>query len=132
MMPTQFTVRFDGGEMVDGVLCFEPGETISGNVVVQPDRSVECRNLAVRLIWFTEGRGDVASDQLAETSLTQGRLVPEMVVEGAFQFQLPQQPWSYSGRLVSVVWAIEVNVDVPMAADLTHRERFRVRPRAGR
>ncbi|MCC7368298.1 MAG: hypothetical protein IT306_07745 [Chloroflexi bacterium] len=131
-MATQFTVRFDGGELVNGVPCFEPGQAVSGSVVVQPDRSMECRSLTVRLIWFTEGRGNPASDQVAETSITQGRLVPEMVVEGAFQFQLPQQPWSYSGRLVSVIWAIEVNVDVPMAADLTHRERFLLRPRAAR
>ena len=46
--------------------------------------------------------------------------------------QLPREPWSFAGQYISIIWAIEVNVDVPMGRDLSYRERLVMRPKAAR
>ncbi len=49
-------------------------------------------------------------------------------VESEFRFQLPEQPWSYSGHYINIVWEIFVYVDVPLAGDPKFRQPFVVRP----
>lgn len=131
-MAGQFRVQIDGGEVVDGLPFFEPLQEVRGRVEVAVDSAVECRGLAVRLIWYTEGRGDEDKGVLDEVSIYQGRLTEGYPVSGAFAFRLPNEPWSFGGHYISVVWAIEVQVDVPMGRDLTYRERLVMRPRAAR
>jgi hypothetical protein len=131
-MPARFEVRLDGGERDGGVLCFEPGQQVGGSVEVEADTNVECRHLEVRLIWHTEGRGDEDAATIEKIDIFQGRLGPGFPVRSDFRFTLPLEPWSYAGTYVNIIWAIEVNGDVPMARDLNHRERFVVRPRAAR
>ncbi len=88
-------------ETRDGVTAFLPGETVEGTVgwhFDAPARSVE-----VRLLWYTEGKGDqdvgvVASVPLANPGADEIR---------PFQIRLPAGPYSFSGRLISLVWALE-------------------------
>ncbi|HEY4565529.1 MAG TPA: hypothetical protein VIJ36_21315 [Thermoanaerobaculia bacterium] len=88
-------------ETRDGVTAFLPGETVEGTVgwhFDAPARSVE-----VRLLWYTEGKGDqdvgvVASVPLADPATDEVR---------PFQIRLPAGPYSFSGRLISLVWAVE-------------------------
>lgn len=88
-------------ETRDGVTAFLPGETVEGTVgwhFDAPARSVE-----VRLFWYTEGKGDqdvgvVASVPLANPGADEIR---------PFQILLPAGPYSFSGRLISLVWALE-------------------------
>lgn len=131
-MAARFSVQIEGGDWLESVPFFEPLQEIAGRVEVEVDRSVECRSLTVRLIWHTEGRGDEDRATVGEIDIYQGRLEPGYPVQGAFRFQLPSEPWSFAGHYISVVWAIEVNVDVPMGHDLNHRERLVLRPRAAR
>ena len=131
-MAAQISVQIEGGDWHNGVPCFEPFQEIAGTVEVTVDRSVECRQLAVRLMWHTEGSGDEDKATVQEADIYQGRLAPGYPVRGTFRLPLPGEPWSYTGNDVSIVWAIEVNVDVPMGQDLTHREPLVVRPRAAR
>lgn len=131
-MAGQFRVRIDGGELVDGLPFFEPHQEVCGRVEVAVDTAVECRRLAVRLIWHTEGRGDEDTGAFGEIDIYQGRLAPGFPVTGDFAFRLPNEPWSFAGHYISVIWAIEVQVDVPMGRDLVHRERLVMRPRAAR
>ena len=131
-MAGAFSVQIDGGERFDGIPFFEPQQEVAGTVEVAVDAAVECRSLSVRLIWHTEGRGDEDKTAVQEIDIYQGRLEPGFPVHSAFRFQLPREPWSFAGHYISVIWAIEVNVDVPMGRDLTHRERLVMRPRAAR
>ena len=131
-MAARLEVRISGGEVNDGIPFFEPFQEISGTAEVEVDQSVECRSLTVRLMWHTEGRGDEDEATVQEIDIYQGRLTPGQPIQGAFHFQLPPEPWSYAGHYISVIWAIEVHVDVPLGRDLNHRERLVMRPRASR
>lgn len=131
-MAARFEVRIEGGDIHDGIRFFEPLQEIAGTVAVEVDSSFECRSLAVRLIWHTEGRGDEDKVTIQEIDIYQGRMEPGYLATGSFRFQFPREPWSFAGHYISIIWAIEVNVDVPMGRDLTHRERLVMRPKAAR
>jgi hypothetical protein len=58
----------------------------------------------LRLIWYTEGKGDqdigvVESEPFATPAAEDRR---------GFSFRLPDGPYSFSGKLISLVWALEV------------------------
>ena len=86
----------------DERLNYRPGETIEGVAgwrLDQPSKSVE-----LRLFWFTRGKGTedvgvVNSMNFQAPQLEEGR---------KFSFTLPPEPWSFSGQLVSVIWALEL------------------------
>ena len=97
-------VRFDAGRD-----WFSPGEELSGVASWQLPQAPE--TLEVRLFWWTQGRGDrdlvvVATDAVAR---------PLAAGEHRFRFRLPAGPYSFSGRLVSLLWAVEL---VAVAEDL--------------
>ncbi len=85
-------------------LSYRPGETIEGVAgwrLDQPPSGVE-----LRLFWFTRGKGTedvgvVNSMNFPSPQLEEGR---------KFTFTLPQDPWSFSGQLISVIWALELVV----------------------
>jgi len=86
----------------DERLNYRPGETIEGVAgwrLDQPPKSVE-----LRLFWFTRGKGTedvgvVNQVNFSEPQLEEGR---------KFSFTLPADPWSFSGQLVSLIWALEL------------------------
>lgn len=86
----------------DERLNYRPGETIEGVAgwrLDQPPKGVE-----LRLFWFTRGKG--TEDVGVVNSMNFPSPQPE---EGRkFSFTLPADPWSFSGQLVSVIWALEL------------------------
>jgi hypothetical protein len=86
----------------DGRKSFRPGDVVEGVAgwrSPQPLRSVE-----LRLFWFTRGKGteDVGL-------VNQLRFESPQLEEGRrFSFTLPNEPWSFSGELVSLIWALEL------------------------
>jgi hypothetical protein len=89
-------------ETRDGANAFLPEETVEGTVGWHFDRPV--RSVELRLLWYTEGKGNqdvevVASLPLADPRLNEVR---------PFQIRLPAGPYSFSGRLISIAWALEV------------------------
>jgi len=84
-----------------GRTAFRPGETLSGTL--QWEFEDEPRSVEVRLFWYTRGKGtqDVAIvDRVSfEAPASSGRF--------PFRFTLPDQPCSFSGRLISLAWGIE-------------------------
>jgi hypothetical protein len=81
---------------------FAPGDTFEGaagwNLEAAP-RSVEAR-----LFWRTQGKG-------TEDVGVVGRFpfdAPQASEARPFRFTLPAQPWSFSGQLVSLLWAVEL------------------------
>lgn len=81
---------------------FRPGGWIEGKATWQLDRSAAW--LAIRLLWFTQGKGDADVSVEDEVRLE----APSLSDSHAFRFQLPAAPYSFSGKLISLVWAIEV------------------------
>ena len=80
---------------------FLPGDEISGAADWQQLESTE--SLDIRLIWYTAGKGDrdfkIVSFHTVENPANEG--------SEAFSFIAPDYPLSFSGKLISLVWAIE-------------------------
>lgn len=89
-------------EMRDKRSAFQPGETVEVNALWALSASPTA--LEARLCWFTRGKGTVdvgvASSQPA-AALTQAG-------EQTFRFTLPDAPYSFSGKLISLIWAVEL------------------------
>ena len=78
---------------------FTPGDTISGKIIwTDPG---EGRSLSLRLFWFTEGKGTQDIEVVHELSW------PASQGNASFSIDLPNEPYSFSGTLVSISWAIE-------------------------
>ena len=129
MAKTIIEVTLHDGEPRNGRQHYEPGDELRGTVRVLPTGNLECRGLYVRLAWHTEGRGTPDRMQMSEQNLYQGRLSAGATTSYGFRFVLPTEPWSYAGQYVSIVWAIEVNIDVPFARNPKHAEPFILAPR---
>jgi hypothetical protein len=83
---------------------YGPGEPISGEVSWQLDAPPA--GVEVRLFWYTRGKGttdvQVVKAQHFDSAGTAGRR--------KFKFVLPEEPYSFSGKLISLVWALEAVV----------------------
>ncbi|BCX48273.1 hypothetical protein HAHE_21810 [Haloferula helveola] len=86
-------------ELDDGD-AFRPGETMRGKVVV--GQLEDSDGLEIRLFWATRGRGT------EELKVVETRRLEAKGPELPFEFELPFEPPSFSGSLISVVWALEL------------------------
>ncbi len=78
-----------------------PGETVSGRVRWSFDQSAE--EAYVNLLWHTAGKGteDIyIVDQMPIGTSTRSGDFP-------FKFELPAEPYSFSGKLISLCWLVE-------------------------
>lgn len=117
--------------LADSRTDFRPGEAIAGTARWQcPDPP---RELAVSLGWFTRGKGSEDSETVASTSID----APLAQGEFAFRFTAPASPHSFSGKLISLIWAVEitddsaeqpVRVEIVIAPDAREIELPRVQP----
>jgi Sporulation control protein len=106
-----------GEEMGGGMRRFLPGESVEGEVTVRTLKDVKCNHLWVRFAWHTEGRGDRDRSVVHEQDVYQGTLRAGEPMAFPFQFLAPRDPWSFAGVYINIVWAIEVDVDVPWAVN---------------
>lgn len=88
-------------ETEHGETAFEPGGEVAGTAAWSLDEVPQ--SLELRLFWCTAGKGisdlEVVARQHCD-AMKEGRR--------EFRFQLPAGPYSVSGQLVSVMWAIEL------------------------
>ncbi|MBI5850578.1 MAG: hypothetical protein HZB39_05995 [Planctomycetes bacterium] len=96
-MSEQLAVAFD-----DDVKSFEPGATVRGRALWL--LSEDPVAIEVRLFWHTAGKGDVDLGIVGTTRFD----TPGTAGDRPFEFVLPMRPWSCSGRLVSVIWSVEI------------------------
>lgn len=81
---------------------FAPGEEIRGTVAWSTDQPGE--KIELRLFWFTRGKGTEDAGVLETIPFNQ----PSPHETRPFRFVLPAEPYSFSGQLVSLVWALEL------------------------
>ena len=83
---------------------FEPGDTVSGTVFW--DVAKDPKRVTLNLFWYTDGKGsqdlEIITSLEIESFSCRG--------EKAFSFELPGEPYSFSGKLISICWALEVFV----------------------
>lgn len=129
MAKADFTITFHGGKETPPVKTFRPGEQLRGSVTLYLDEKVKCNHFYIRLGWHTEGRGTRYTEKVKELDVFQGDLSPSIPVTHDFVFDLPQQPWSYEGHYINVVWGVQVEIDVPWGLDLKQFRPFILTPR---
>ena len=81
---------------------FEPGEELLGNISWDLDKPVHA--LELRLFWFTRGKGTEEAG-IVQTMKFEQPLPQE---SRPFRFRLPDAPYSFSGQLITLVWALEL------------------------
>ncbi|MCP5096727.1 MAG: hypothetical protein GY943_14335 [Chloroflexi bacterium] len=96
---------------------YQPDTRVRGTATVFPTSTINCKHLYIRLIWYTEGRGTRFRQVIEQDDLFQGELQSGLPRSFEFQFLLPDSPWSHEGHYISVVWGIEVQIDISLAKD---------------
>lgn len=81
---------------------FSPGEELAGAALWEFPEAPSFAE--VRLVWSTKGKGSedaAVVDTISFPSPQPGDTRP-------FKFELPESPYSFSGKLISLVWAVEL------------------------
>lgn len=92
---------------------FAPGDEIKGKVQWS-ELPANTNKLAVRLLWFTSGKGTRDMNTCQEIVQPLGT-APST---STFQFIAPHRPLSFAGQLISLQWAIEAVVFPSMQSTL--------------
>ena len=80
---------------------FRPGETIAGAVLWEFNKVPTLAE--VRLVWFTRGKGSEDGGVSATVTFD----APPASDTREFSFTAPNGPYSFSGTLIAVLWAVE-------------------------
>ena len=91
-------------ELKDNRTALEPGQTVVGEASWQVDRA---KSVQVRLFWYTAGKGT------RDVQIVDSKPIAEPAPNGqtSFSLQLPDQPYSFSGKLISLIWAVELVIE---------------------
>jgi hypothetical protein len=89
-------------QVADGRTSFRPGESLSGTVAWRLEENVEFVEL--RLLWYTSGKGTQDVDVVDRRTFS----TPPRNGQRPFTFNLPDGPYSFSGKLISLIWAMEL------------------------
>lgn len=81
---------------------FRPGDEISGAARWELENAP--KSAEVRLCWFTRGKG--TEDAAVVRTFTLENPQPGDV--RTFSFRAPFEPYSFSGKLISLIWCVEL------------------------
>lgn len=87
-----------------GATWFKPGEKVEGTASWHLESGAEA--LEVRLFWFTSGKGSRDVEVVARKHVAR----PEPSGSRSFEFKVPRGPYSFSGALITLSWALELVV----------------------
>jgi len=91
---------------------FRPGDEIAGKVSWALEKTP--KQAAVHLYWYTEGKG-TQDHRIVESEIFEH---PGLDDSRTFSFVAPEAPYSFSGKLISLLWAVRVEAQ---PADDTER-----------
>jgi hypothetical protein len=80
----------------------QPGESVEFSALWALQKSPAA--VEARLFWFTRGKGTEDVEIVAALQAPS----PGPAGEHVFRFTLPPSPHSFSGRLISLTWAVEL------------------------
>ena len=131
MADIKFGFDLRGGEDIGGVLRFEPGSHLEGVAQVLPGEPINYRKIVVRVGWHTEGKGSSEQLIVGEVPFPQppGQLAPNVPLSQPFAIDLPRDPWSFAGHLITIVWTVRVFIDVPLGENIVGIANFILAPR---
>jgi hypothetical protein len=131
MANIKFGFDLSGGEDSNGVVRFEPGSRLAGVATVLPGEPINFRQMVVRVGWHTEGKGGRDQQIVGELPFPQsaGQLAPNVPLSQAFAVDLPRNPWSFAGHLITIVWTVRVFIDVPLGENIVGIANFVLAPK---
>lgn len=91
--------------LADDRTCFRPAETLKG--VAGWRLGSAPRTADVRLFWYTRGKGTEDIGLINRVAFEE----PQAQEGRPFQFVLPEEPYSFSGQLISLIWALELIIE---------------------
>lgn len=100
-------------EIQDGANAFLPGEVVTGTASWQLDLLAQTAEL--RLFWYTHGKGDQDVGVVSTVSFAS----PGLQDRRPFSINLPAGPFSFSGKLISLCWALELVIEPGSRASRT-------------
>jgi hypothetical protein len=89
-------------EIEDGKLAYAPGGEVRGRASWTLDADPE--SVEVHLFWRTEGKGTQDTD-IADTVVFEA---PGKQDRREFRLKIPDGPYSFAGKLVAILWSVEV------------------------
>ena len=92
-------------QLADGRTSYRPGERLEGVAIWELEEVP--KSIEVRLYWRTQGKGTV--DLEIARSVKFDEAGPRD--RRAFSIELPPGPYSVSGKLVSIVWGVELTAE---------------------
>lgn len=97
-----------------------PGEDISGQIAWK-DLPVDCERLEIRLIWYTQGKGD------QDFGIADSSVISKPAVQGSasYGFTAPHRPYTMQGKLLQLCWAVEV---VSFPSHQTQKQELTISP----
>ena len=98
---------------------FRPGDQVCGAAGWELEEQPKAAE--VRLFWYTAGNGTRDAQVVAQQAFE----APKSNDERSFQFTLPEAPYSFSGKLISLIWAVEL---VIQPGDQAERVEITVSP----
>jgi len=96
---TELSITLDGDSS-----WVKPGATVRGEIRWRLEEEAEA--LELRLFWYTRGRG--TEDVEVVSTMPIARPAPAGRYE--FAIDVPNGPYSFSGRLITLAWALELVV----------------------
>ena len=106
-------------QTTDGGTWFKPGELIEGRASWHLDGEVDA--VEARLFWYTTGKGSQDVEIVRRLRIDS----PETSGHHDFSIRAPEGPYSFSGKLITLAWAIEL---VALPSGQTERLDLRIGP----
>jgi hypothetical protein len=125
MSKCNIRIEFDRGDRA-----YRGGETVSGNVVVQADKDVECKAFTIELYWQTHGKGNRDSKVIHKKSEPEQRWEPDVEYNYPFGFRLPSRPLTYHGHYINIDYYLQARANLAWARDPKINEEIVVLPGA--
>ncbi len=91
---------------LDGGAAFEPGSEVRGRAEWQAEEG-RPEAVLISLLWHTEGKGTEDIEIIDQLEVER----PPAAGSRNFAFRLPDFPWSFSGKLISLIWAVEASLE---------------------
>jgi hypothetical protein len=92
-------------ELADGKTKYRPGEWVEGVAFWSLTAAPE--SIEVRIYWRTQGKGTQDLEIVRNVKFTQVGLEDRR----PFRLQLPAAPYSFSGKLITLAWGVEIVVE---------------------
>lgn len=130
---TAFRIELEGGTPDGDRQRYAPGATLSGRVVYTADQPLTVNVVRIAIFWQTDGKGaravgrPVFAESLTPEPDSQV-LAPGQTLTRPFRATLPREPWSFAGKVVSIVWFVTATLLSGSDSELDTSRTFNLRP----